>query len=215
LVSYLFLRENEELRHFFESNENLVVFALECTPRITRAQKLDTLSSTTNLIGYRAVLEAYTHLPKCSKSQITAAGKIPPSKVFIIGCGVAGLAAIGVARSLGAIVRAFDSRIEAKEQVESLGGEFVEMEYKEEGAGGGGYGKVMSEKYYEEQGKMVMKQAREVDVIITTALIPFQKAPILVKKECVRAMKPGSVIVDLAAERGGNCELTRFFLKEF
>jgi len=211
LISYLFLRENERLGEFFKTYENLTVFALECTPRITRAQKLDTLSSTTNLVGYRAVLEAFTHLPKCSKSQITAAGKIPPSKVFIIGAGVAGLAAIGVARSLGAVVRAFDSRAETREQIESLGGEFVVMDYKEEGGGGGGYGKQMSERYYDEQKKMVMKQAKEVDVIITTALIPFQKAPILVNANIVRAMKPGSVIVDLAAERGGNCELTRYF----
>lgn len=210
LISYLFLRENEALKKYFESYKELTVFALECTPRITRAQKLDTMSSTTNLIGYRAVIEAYSHLPKCSKTQITAAGKIPPSKVFIIGAGVAGLAAIGVARSLGAIVRAFDSRAETREQIESLGGEFVEMDYKEEGGGGGGYGKKMSDKYYEEQKKMILKQAREVDVIITTALIPFQKAPILVNEECVKAMKPGSVIVDLAAERGGNCELTKF-----
>lgn len=210
LISYLFLRENESLKKYFESYKELTVFALECTPRITRAQKLDTMSSTTNLIGYRAVIEAYSHLPKCSKTQITAAGKIPPSKVFIIGAGVAGLAAIGVARSLGAIVRAFDSRAETREQIESLGGEFVEMDYKEEGGGGGGYGKKMSDKYYEEQKKMILKQAREVDVIITTALIPFQKAPTLVNAESVRAMKAGSVIVDLAAERGGNCELTKF-----
>ena len=209
LVSYVFLRENEDLKEYFRKYDNLTVFALECTPRITRAQKLDTLSSTTNIVGYRAVLEAFTHLPKCSKSQITAAGKIPPSKVFIIGAGVAGLAAIGTARQLGAIVRAFDSRAETREQVESLGGEFVVMDYKEEGAGGGGYGKVMSERYYEEQKKMILKQAREVDVVITTALIPFQKAPILITASIVRAMKPGSVIVDLAAERGGNCELTR------
>lgn len=211
LISYLFLRENEELKKYFESYKNLTVFALECTPRITRAQKLDTMSSTTNLVGYRSVIEAYCHLAKCSKSQITAAGKIPPSKVFIIGAGVAGLAAIGVARSLGAIVRAFDSRAETKEQIESLGGEFVEMDYKEEGGGGGGYGKKMSDKYYDEQKKMILKQAREVDVIITTALIPFQKAPILINTEAVRAMKAGSVIVDLAAERGGNCELTKYY----
>lgn len=215
LISYIFLRENEELRSYFESNDRLTVFALECTPRITRAQKLDTMSSTTNLIGYRAVLEAFTHLPKCSKSQITAAGKIPPSKVFIIGAGVAGLAAIGVARSLGAVVRAFDSRAETREQIESLGGEFVTLDYKEEGAGGGGYGKQMSEKYYEEQMNMIFKQAREVDIIITTALIPFQKAPLLINATIVRAMKPGSVIIDLAAERGGNCELTRFFCYYF
>lgn len=209
LISYIFLLDNPDLKDKLISISTLSVFALECTPRITRAQKLDTLSSMTNLSGYRAVLEAYNHLPRFSKSQITAAGKIPPSKVFVIGAGVAGLAAIGVAKSLGAIIRAFDSRSVVKEQIESLGAEFVEMDYKEEGAGTGGYGKAMSEEFYNSQRRMILKQAKEVDIIVTTALIPNQKAPLLITAEIARAMKSGSVIVDLAAERGGNCELTR------
>jgi NAD(P) transhydrogenase subunit alpha len=183
--------------------------ALEWVPRTTRAQKLDTLSSMTNLSGYRAVIEAFSHFGRFSKQQITAAGKVPPAKIFIIGTGVAGLAIIGTAKSLGAIVRAFDSRAAAKDQVESLGAEFVEMDYKEDGSGTGGYAKAMSEDYYKAQRQMILKQAKEVDMIFSTALIPGQKAPTLIYEEAVRAMKRGSIIVDMAAERGGNCELTK------
>ena len=143
---------------------------------------------------------------------ITAAGKVAPSKVLIMGAGVAGLAAIGMARGMGAEVRAFDARAVVKEQIESLGAEFLEVDYKEDGAGIGGYAKEMSEEYKLAQKMMIQKQVQEVDVIITTALIPGKKAPILIDKECVRLMKPNSVIVDLAAEMGGNCELTRYYL---
>ena len=211
LICYTYLATEKDLLNNLlkNPNKNLSVLSLDSTPRITRAQKLDTLSSTTNLAGYRAVIEAFNHFPRFSKSQITAAGKVPPAKIFVIGCGVAGLAAIGVAGGLGCEIRAFDTRKAAQEQVESLGGTIVKMDYEESGEGSGGYGKQMSDAYYESQKKMVIQQAREVDIIITTALIPGQKAPILVPKEAVRAMKSGSVIVDMAAERGGNCELTK------
>jgi len=158
--------------------------------------------------GYRAVIEAAHHFGRFLTGQITAAGKIPPAKVFVAGAGVAGLAAIGTAVGLGAIVRANDTRAEVADQVVSLGGEFVKVEYEEEGSGGGGYAKVMSEGFQKAQREMYAKQAREVDIIITTALIPGKPAPRLITAEMVRSMKPGSVIVDLAAEQGGNCELT-------
>jgi NAD(P) transhydrogenase subunit alpha len=154
------------------------------------------------------VIEAAHHFGRFLTGQITAAGKVPPAKIFIAGAGVAGLAAIGTAVGLGAIVRANDTRAEVADQVVSLGGEFVKVDYEEEGSGGGGYGKVMSEGFQQAQREMYAKQAREVDIIITTALIPGKPAPKLITAEMVRSMKPGSVIVDLAAEQGGNCELT-------
>jgi NAD(P) transhydrogenase subunit alpha len=158
--------------------------------------------------GYRAVVEAANAFGRFFNGQITAAGKVPPAKVFIAGAGVAGLAAIGAAASLGAIVRANDTRAEVADQVISLGGEFVKVDYEEEGSGGGGYAKVMSEGFQQAQREMYAKQAREVDIIITTALIPGKPAPKLITAEMVQSMKPGSVIVDMAAEQGGNCELT-------
>ncbi len=181
---------------------------MDSVPRISRAQKLDALSSMANIGGYRAVIEAAHAFGRFFTGQITAAGKVPPAKVFVIGAGVAGLAAIGTAAGLGAIVRANDTRPEVADQIKSLGGEFVAVEYTEEGSGVGGYAKVMSEGFQKAQRETFAKQAREVDIIITTALIPGKPAPRLITAEMVQSMKPGSVIVDMAAEQGGNCELT-------
>src|SRR5690348_13798510 len=184
------------------------VLAMDSVPRISRAQKLDALSSMANIAGYRAIIEAAHHFGRFFTGQITAAGKVPPARVFVIGAGVAGLAAIGAAAGLGAIVRANDTRPEVADQIKSLGGEYVGVEYQEEGTGVGGYAKVMSEGYQRAQREVFARQAKEVDVIITTALIPGKPAPKLITAEMVQSMKPGSVIVDLAAEQGGNCELT-------
>ncbi len=175
---------------------------------LSRAQKMDALTSMAGVAGYRAVIEAANAFGRFFNGQITAAGKIPPAKVFIAGAGVAGLAAIGTAAGLGAIVRANDTRAEVADQVVSLGGEFVKVDYEEEGSGGGGYAKVMSEGFQQAQREMYAKQAKEVDIIITTALIPGKPAPRLITADMVKSMKPGSVIVDMAAEQGGNCELT-------
>ena len=169
---------------------------------------MDALTSMAGISGYRAVIEAANAFGRFFNGQITAAGKIPPAKVFIAGAGVAGLAAIGTAANLGAIVRANDTRAEVADQVVSLGGEFVKVDYEEEGSGGGGYAKVMSEGFQQAQREMYAKQAKDVDIIITTALIPGKPAPKLITAEMVKSMKPGSVIVDMAAEQGGNCELT-------
>ncbi|HXV36665.1 MAG TPA: Re/Si-specific NAD(P)(+) transhydrogenase subunit alpha [Myxococcota bacterium] len=182
--------------------------ALDAVPRITRAQKLDVLSSMANIAGYRAVIEAANVYGGQFTAQITAAGKTPPAEVLVIGAGVAGLAAIAAARGLGAVVRAFDTRPGVKEQVESLGASFLQLELEESGEGGGGYAKAMSPAFIAAEMALFREQARRVDVIITTALIPGQRAPILITADMVEAMKPGSVIVDLAAEQGGNCELT-------
>jgi NAD(P) transhydrogenase subunit alpha len=185
------------------------VLAIDSLPRqLSRAQKMDALTSMAGISGYRAVIEAANAFGRFFNGQVTAAGKIPPAKVFIAGAGVAGLAAIGTAANLGAIVRANDTRAEVADQVVSLGGEFVKVDYEEEGAGGGGYAKVMSEGFQKAQREMYAKQARESDIIITTALIPGKPAPRLITAEMVQTMKPGSVIVDMAAEQGGNCELT-------
>ena len=185
------------------------VLSIDCLPRtLSRAQKMDALTSMAGVSGYRAVVEAANAFGRFFNGQITAAGKVPPAKVFIAGAGVAGLAAIGAAASLGAIVRANDTRAEVADQVVSLGGEFVKVDYEEEGSGGGGYAKVMSEGFQAAQRAMYAQQAREVDIIITTALIPGKPAPRLITAEMVKSMKPGSVIVDMAAEQGGNCELT-------
>jgi NAD(P) transhydrogenase subunit alpha len=181
---------------------------MDSVPRISRAQKLDALSSMANIAGYRAVIEAAHAFGRFFTGQITAAGKVPPAKVFIIGAGVAGLAAIGAASGLGAIVLANDTRPEVADQVKSLGGEFVPVNYVEEGSGAGGYAKVMSEGFQKAQREVFAAQAKAVDVIITTALIPGKPAPKLISADMVRSMRPGSVIVDLAAEQGGNCELT-------
>lgn len=185
------------------------VIALDQVPRITRAQKLDVLSSQANLSGYRAIIEAATNFGRFFTGQVTAAGKVAPAKVLIIGAGVAGLAAIGTARALGAIVRAFDTRPAVREQVQSLGAEFLEITLAEDGDGGGGYAKEMSPAFIAAEMALFLEQAKEVDIIVTTALIPGKKAPTLVTTEMVEAMRPGSVVVDLAAEQGGNCELTQ------
>ncbi|HTN67579.1 MAG TPA: Re/Si-specific NAD(P)(+) transhydrogenase subunit alpha, partial [Burkholderiaceae bacterium] len=189
--------------------KKVTVLAIDSLPRqLSRAQKMDALTSMAGISGYRAVIEAANAFGRFFNGQITAVGKVPPAKVFIAGAGVAGLAAIGTAANLGAIVRANDTRPEVADQVKSLGGEFVKVDYEEEGSGGGGYAKVMSEGFQQAQREMYAKQAREVDIIITTALIPGKPAPKLITAEMVQSMKSGSVIVDMAAEQGGNCELT-------
>ena len=207
LVSFIWPAQNPELMQAL-AGRRATVLAMDSVPRISRAQKLDALSSMANIAGYRAVIEAAHHFGRFFTGQITAAGKVPPAKVFIIGAGVAGLAAIGAAVGLGAIVRANDTRPEVGDQVKSLGAEFVGVEYQEEGSGVGGYAKVMSEGFQRAQREVFAKQAREVDIIITTALIPGKPAPKLITADMVRSMRPGSVIVDLASEQGGNCELT-------
>jgi H+-translocating NAD(P) transhydrogenase subunit alpha len=208
LIGFIWPAQNPELMQSLAARK-VTVLAMDALPRtLSRAQKMDALTSMAGVAGYRAVIEAAHHFGRFLTGQITAAGKIPPAKVFIAGAGVAGLAAIGTAAGLGAIVRANDTRAEVADQVQSLGGEFVKVEYEEEGSGGGGYAKVMSEGFQKAQREMYAKQAREVDIIITTALIPGKPAPKLISADMVRSMKPGSVIVDLAAEQGGNCELT-------
>ncbi len=184
------------------------VLAMDCVPRISRAQKLDVLSSMAGIAGYRAVIEAAGRFGRFFTGQMTAAGSSPPAKVLIIGAGVAGLAAIGAARSMGAVVRAFDTRPAVKQQVESMGATFLELDFEEEGTGSGGYAKVMSDEFIAAEMALFADQAKEVDIIITTALIPGRPAPELLSEELVKSMKPGSVIVDLAAEQGGNCALT-------
>lgn len=208
LISFIWPAQNPELLEKL-AQKNATVIAMDSVPRITRAQKLDALSSMANLAGYRAVIEAAHQFGRGFTGQITAAGKIPPCKVLVIGAGVAGLAAIGAARGLGAIVRAFDTRPVVKEQVQSLGAEFLELHFEEDSEGGGGYAKVMSPAFIAAEMALFAEQAKEVDIIITTALIPGKPAPRLVTQEMVEAMKPGSVVVDMAAEQGGNCEVTR------
>ncbi len=207
LVSFIWPAQNPELMQRL-AEKKATVLAMDSVPRISRAQKLDALSSMANIAGYRAVIEAAHHFGRFFTGQITAAGKVPPAKVFVIGAGVAGLSAIGTASGLGAIVRANDTRSEVADQVVSMGGEFVDVNYEEEGAGTGGYAKVMSEGFQKAQREVFAKQAKDVDIIITTALIPGKPAPRLITAEMVQSMRPGSVIVDMAAEQGGNCELT-------
>lgn len=208
LIGFVWPAQNPELMQQLAAKK-ATVLAIDALPRtLSRAQKMDALTSQAGVAGYRAVIEAAHAFGRFFNGQITAAGKVPPAKVFIAGAGVAGLAAIGTAAGLGAIVRANDTRAEVADQVVSLGGEFVKVDYEEEGSGGGGYAKVMSEGFQQAQREMYAKQAREVDIIITTALIPGKPAPRLITAEMVRSMKPGSVIVDMAAEQGGNCELT-------
>jgi NAD(P) transhydrogenase subunit alpha len=207
LISFLWPAQNQTLLDAIAA-KGLTAVAMDSIPRISRAQKLDALSSMANIAGYRAVVEAAQHFGRFFTGQITAAGKIPPAKVLVIGAGVAGLAAIGAAKSMGAIVRAFDTRPEVKEQVESMNGEFLLLDFDEEGSGQGGYAKVMSEEFIAAEMALFAEQARDVDIIITTALIPGKPAPELITAEMVESMKPGSVIVDLAAEQGGNCALT-------
>jgi H+-translocating NAD(P) transhydrogenase subunit alpha len=208
LIGFLWPAQNPGLMQQLAARK-ATVLAIDCLPRqLSRAQKMDALTSMAGVSGYRAVIEAANAFGRFFSGQITAAGKVPPAKVFIAGAGVAGLAAIGTAANLGAIVRANDTRAEVADQVVSLGGEFVKVDYEEEGSGGGGYAKVMSEGFQRAQREMYAQQAKEADIIITTALIPGKPAPKLITAEMVRSMKPGSVIVDMAAEQGGNCELT-------
>src|SRR5689334_12731640 len=208
LISFIWPAQNPELMAQLAARK-VTVLAMDSLPRtLSRAQKMDALTSMAGVSGYRAVIEAANAFGRFFNGQITAAGKVPPAKVFIAGAGVAGLAAIGTAANMGAIVRANDTRAEVADQVVSLGGEFVKVDYEEEGSGGGGYAKVMSEGFQAAQRQMYATQAREADIIITTALIPGKPAPKLISAEMVRSMKPGSVIVDMAAEQGGNCELT-------
>jgi len=208
LIGFVWPAQNPELMQQLAARK-ATVLAIDSLPRqLSRAQKMDALTSMAGVSGYRAVVEAANAFGRFFNGQITAAGKIPPAKVFIAGAGVAGLAAIGTAANLGAIVRANDTRAEVADQVVSLGGEFVKVDYEEEGSGGGGYAKVMSEGFQAAQRAMYAQQARECDIIITTALIPGKPAPRLITAEMVQSMKPGSVIVDMAAEQGGNCELT-------
>lgn len=207
LVSFIWPAQNEELLNKL-ATKNINVMAMDSVPRISRAQSLDALSSMANIAGYRAVVEAAHQFGRFFTGQITAAGKVPPAKVLVAGAGVAGLAAIGAAGSLGAIVRAFDVRPEVKEQVQSMGAEFLEVDFKEESGSGDGYAKEMSEAFNKKAEELYAEQAKDVDIIITTALIPGRPAPKLITKEMVDSMKAGSVIVDLAAANGGNCAYT-------
>ena len=209
LVSFIAPAQNDELLNALKE-KNITTLAMEMVPRMTRSQSMDALSSMANIAGYRAVIEATHHFGRFLTGQITAAGKMPPAKVMIIGAGVAGLAAIGTAGSLGAIVRAFDTRPEVKEQIESMGAEFLELDYEEpEDTGSGdGYAKEMSQAFIDAEMALFAEQAKDVDIIITTAMIPGKPAPKLITTDMVESMKPGSIIVDLAAAGGGNCELT-------
>ena len=208
LIGFVWPAQNPELMQQLAA-KRATVLAIDALPRqLSRAQKMDALTSMAGVSGYRAVVEAANAFGRFFNGQVTAAGKIPPAKVFIAGAGVAGLAAIGTAANLGAIVRANDTRAEVADQVVSLGGEFVKVDYEEEGSGGGGYAKVMSEGFQAAQRRMYAEQAKDCDIIITTALIPGKPAPKLITAEMVQTMRPGSVIVDMAAEQGGNCELT-------
>ena len=208
VISFIYPAQNQQLLDDLNGIKfNLM--AMDCVPRISRAQKMDALSSMANIAGYRAVVEAANCFGRFFTGQITAAGKINPAKVLVIGAGVAGLAAIGAARSLGAIVRAFDTRPEVKEQVESMGADFLLLDFEEDGSGSGGYAKVMSDEFIEAEMALFTEQAKEVDIIVTTALIPGKPAPTLITKDMVESMRPGSVIVDMAAEQGGNCELSK------
>jgi NAD(P) transhydrogenase subunit alpha len=208
LISFVGPGQNPDLLKQL-TDSGATVMSMDSIPRISRAQKLDALSSMANIAGYRAVVEAAQHFGRFFTGQITAAGKIPPAKVLVIGAGVAGLSAIGSAKSMGAIVRSFDTRPEVKEQVESMDAEFLMLDFEDEdGTGEGGYAKVMSDEFIKAEMALFAEQAKDVDIIITTALIPGKPAPLLITADMVSSMKDGSVVVDLAAETGGNCELT-------
>lgn len=207
LIGFVWPGQNREIVDRM-AKKNATVFAMDSVPRITRAQKMDTLSAMANIAGYRAIIEAANNFPRFFTGQITAAGKIDPAKVLVIGAGVAGLSAIGAAKGLGAIVRAFDPRSATKDQVASMGAEYLELDVKEEGEGKGGYAKEMSDAFLKAEMALFAQQAMQVDIIVTTALIPGKPAPKLITQGMVESMKPGSVIVDLAAEQGGNCALT-------
>ena len=208
LISFFWPGQHEETLKAIKKS-GATVIAMDMVPRISRAQKMDALSSMANIAGYRAVIEAGNNFGRFFTGQITAAGKVPPAKVLVIGAGVAGLAAIGTAQSLGAIVRAFDVRPEVAEQIESMGAEFLMLEFEEDGSGEGGYAKPASPEFIEKEMQLFRDQAPEIDIVITTALIPGRPAPKLWPAEMVELMKPGSVVVDLAAEQGGNCDLTQ------
>jgi H+-translocating NAD(P) transhydrogenase len=208
LVSFVYPAQNQELLQQFQS-QKATVFAMDCIPRtLSRGQTYDALSSQANIAGYRAVLEASNEFGRFFAGQMTAAGKVPPAKVLVIGTGVAGLAAIQTAKNLGAIVRAFDVRPVTKQQVEAMGGHFLEVDYQEDGSGSGGYAKEMSKEWHAAARAMLTKQCQEVDIVITTALIPGRQAPTMVTRDMVAKMKAGSITVDLAAEAGGNIETT-------
>ena len=207
LISFVWPGQNAGLLEQL-AQTGATVLAMDAIPRISRAQKMDALSSMANIAGYRAIIEAASRFGRFFTGQITAAGKVPPAKVMVIGAGVAGLSAIGAAKSLGAIVRAFDTRPEVKEQVESMNAEFLELDFSEDGSGEGGYARTMSAEFIAAEMALFAAQAREVDIIVTTALIPGKPAPKLITEEMVRSMRPGSVVVDLAAEQGGNCAST-------
>ena len=206
-ISFLAPAQNPELLQIL-ANKKITALAMESIPRISRSQKMDALSSMANIAGYRAIVEAAQHFGRFFTGQITAAGKVPPAKVMVIGAGVAGLAAIGAAKSMGAIVRAFDTRPEVKEQVESMDGEFLMLDFEEDGSGEGGYAKTMSKEFIDAEMALFAEQAKEVDIIVTTALIPGKPAPELITEDMVKSMREGSVIVDLAAAMGGNCKLS-------
>jgi len=211
LISFFYPAQNEKLLKAAEKTGANVI-AMDMVPRISRAQKMDALSSMANIAGYRAVMEAGNNFGRFFTGQVTAAGKVPPAKVLVVGAGVAGLAAIGASTSLGAMTFAFDVRPEVAEQIESMGAEFVYLDFEEaaqDGAATGGYAAPSSPEFREAQLKKFRELAPDIDIVITTALIPGRDAPVLWTKDMVEAMKPGSVIVDLAAERGGNCELTK------
>ncbi len=207
LISFLWPAQNEKLLKQL-AQSNITALSMDSIPRISRAQKLDALSSMANIAGYRAVIEASALFGRFFAGQITAAGKVAPAKVLVIGAGVAGLSAIATAKSLGAIVRAFDTRPEVKEQIQSMDAEFLELEFEEDGNGEGGYAKVMSKEFIDAEMALFAEQAKDVDIIITTALIPGKPAPKLITSAMIESMRDGSVVVDLAAEQGGNCELT-------
>ncbi|MBA3271431.1 MAG: Re/Si-specific NAD(P)(+) transhydrogenase subunit alpha [Acidobacteria bacterium] len=208
LISFLWPGKNKELVERLAAAK-VTAIAIDQVPRISRAQKMDALSSMANIAGYRSVIEAASFYGRFFTGQMTAAGRVPPAKVLVIGAGVAGLAAIGAARGLGAIVRAFDTRAAVRDQVKSMGAEFLEVRLEEEGEGGGGYAKEMSPAFIAAEMALFAAQAKDVDIIITTALIPNRPAPVLITEDMVKSMKKGSVIVDLAAENGGNCALTQ------
>jgi len=207
LISFVWPAKSESELDLLRRRK-ISTMAMDCVPRISRAQKLDALSSMANIAGYRAIIEAANEFGSFFTGQITAAGKVPPAKVLVIGAGVAGLSAIGTAKSLGAIVRAFDTRLAVKEQVASMGADFLELQFEESGEGEGGYAKTMSDEFIAAEMELFAQQAKDVDIIVTTALIPGRPAPELITEEMVKSMKPGSVIVDLAAQNGGNCKLT-------
>ena len=207
VISFLWPGKHETLISRMAARK-VTAIAVDQIPRITRAQKMDALSSMANIAGYRSVIEAASFYGRFFTGQMTAAGRVPPAKVLVIGAGVAGLAAIGAARGLGAIVRAFDTRSAVKDQVKSMGAEFLELDLEEEGEAAGGYAREMTPEFIRAEMALFAAQARDVDIIITTALIPNRPAPVLITEDMVRSMKKGSVIVDLAAENGGNCALT-------